>query len=209
MQKLYLSFMAIASIGFLTGCAAWSGKVNLPNQPFIVKHTGKKDVCILVSRFGGTTDPDKELVPQILRVLPEVLRQQEGFSEIRLESEGKGVSTLPCFLIKGVVQKSANAAVPTTMMTTINFRHSSEVQFSVFDVSNVTPTKRFDDTLQTSVFTYDVTSAKKLFSSYAKTNQKASYGAQADIPKFVSDILEIAARDLSNKIGQQVYDNIK
>lgn len=212
LYKITFSLFCISFIFpliFITGCAAYSSNINLPVEPVVSSMPQQKQICILVSRFGGTTPADQEVVPQLLRILPEVLRQQSGFSEVRLESEGKGQSNFPTLIIKGVVENASNAAVPTPMMTTINFNHSSEVQFTVYDVSNIEPTKRFDDTLQTTVFTFDITSAEKIFSGVVKTKQKASYGAQANIPKLVSSVLGIASKDLSIQIGNQVYQNCK
>ena len=208
MKNICFSFIALIFVALLTSCAGISTHINLPEEPIISQQPQMYKNCILISRFGATTDADKELVPQILRVLPEVLRQQGGFAEVQLESDGKCESTLPSIIIKGVVCNSSNAAVPTPFMTTINFTHSSEIEFSVYDVSEVKPTKRFDENLQTSVYSFDVTSAKKLFSGLAKTRMKADYGAQADIPKLVSSVLKIAATDLSAQIGRQVYERI-
>ena len=59
------------------------------------------------------------------------------------------------------------------------------------------------------VYSFDVTAAKKLFSGVAKTTTKSDYGAQADIPKLVSSTLEIAAKDLSDQIAKQVYEKSK
>ncbi len=205
-MKNYFSFIALLFVSLLTSCASHSSHINLPEAPIISQQPQMYKKCILVSRFGGTTVADKELVPQILQVLPEVLRQQGGFAEVQLESDGKCESTLPSILIKGVVRNTANAAVPTAFMTTINFTHSSEVEFKVYDVSDVEPTKRFDNDLQTSVYSFDATSVKKLFSGVAKTKKKADYGAQADIPSLVSSILKISAKDLSAQIGKQVYE---
>jgi hypothetical protein len=186
-----------------------SSHINLPGSPAILTQPQVLKKCILVSRFGATTDADKEIAPQLLKVLPEVLKRQRGFAEVGLESEGKCQSEMPVLIVKGVVRNASNAAVPTPFMTTINFTHSSEVEFSVYDVTDVNPTKRFDETMQATVFTFDISTAKKLFSGVARTTKKANYGAQADIPKLVKSILEIAAEDLSVQISNQIYENIK
>lgn len=211
-RSVIMSLLCIAtavSVSSLAGCAGYSKHINLPPEPSASSMPQQHKKCVLVSRFGGVTGADQELVPHLLRWLPEVLREQSGFAEVRLESEGKGQSDLPTVIIKGIVGNASNAAVPTAMMTTINFNHASEVQFSVYDVTDLEPTKRFDDTLQTSVYTFDVTSAKKLHSGQATTRQKADYGAQGDIPKLVSSILDFAAKDLSIQIGNQVYQACK
>ena len=204
-----LCVTAVMVLFSLPGCAAYSKHIDLPPEPSVSAMPQQYKKCILVSRFGGVTGADQELVPHLLRVLPEVLRKQSGFSEVRLESDGKGQSGLPTVIIKGVVGNASNAAVPTAMMTTINFTHASEVQFSAYDVANVEPTKRFDDTLQTSVYTFDVTSAKKLYSGRVSTRQRADYGAQCDIPKLVSSVLDIAAKDLSIQIGNEAHQACK
>ena len=209
MKKNYTGFIVLVCSIFLFNCAGMSTHINLPEEPKISKQPQMVRKCVLVSRFGATTAADKEVVPHMLRTLPEVFRQQRGFAKVRLESDGECDPALPSMVVKGIVRNASNAAVPTPFMTTINFNHSSEVEFTVYDVSAVKPTKRFDENLQRTVYSFDVTAAKKLFSGVAKTTMKSDYGAQADIPKLVSSTLEIAAKYLSDQIAKQVYEKSK
>lgn len=209
MKKIYLYILFLAIGGLVIGCAAYSSHIKLPESPTISTHPQVLKKCILVSRFGAITKPQRELVPHLLQVLPEVLRQQVGFADVRLESEGKGQSEMPTLIIKGVVRNTSNAAVPSPLGITINFRHSSEVEFIVYDVSDVDSIKQFDEDMQTTVLFFDVTAAKKLFSGVARTTLKADYGAQADIPKLVNSVLRIAAERLSVQISNQIYEKLK
>ncbi|MBN1648940.1 MAG: hypothetical protein JW874_12975 [Spirochaetales bacterium] len=204
MRKEYIIF--VISLVFI-GCVSFSSTVNLPIINDIEACGKTLDYHIVISMFGGTTDADKELVPYINKILPETFIKQKGFFDVQAENEMTISDDKPVYLIKGYIRSALNAAVQDALLTTINFSHSSEAVFSVFEVTGNAQLKRYDENMQTNILYYDTTNARKIYNGSVNIILKADYGAQANIPKFISDILTLAAKDLSIKICRWVYSS--